>query len=251
MGQTFTKRTTGRPAQWEVAGLEWLAEPIDSGGAAVVAVVSRDESGLTEQRVTTSAPTAKAAADFGRGLAVTHAVDGMRWGQGPPGWSGPGYQGPNEHLIDLPLNGHDTWGEMYAQERLQPLLPDAGLAAADHAAVDRLCERLRDGDFDTGDTPSRLHGDLWSGNVLWSEGGCVLIDPSAHVGHRETDLAALGLFGFSFLDDVLAGYREAVPLADGWADRVALHQLSMILMHAVVFGGGYRRQVADIARRYV
>ena len=49
--------------------------------------------------------------------------------------------------------------------------------------------------FDDGSAPARLHGDLWAGNLLWTADGGVLIDPAAHGGHRETDLAMLALFG--------------------------------------------------------
>lgn len=249
---TFTKHTSGRPARGEVAGLRWLAGAMDSGGALIVGVVSTDDSTLTETRVDSTSPSADAATDFGRRLAITHTLDvPARWGEGPPGWDGAGYQGPNDHLLDLPLTGHDSWGAMYADERLMPLLPESGLRGNDARIVEQLCERLREGNFDTDDAPSRLHGDLWSGNVMWSPEGCVLIDPSAHVGHRETDLAALALFGTPHLDDILDGYQHQYPLADGWRERVPLHYLSMVLMHAVVFGGGYRGQVVDIARRYV
>ncbi len=69
-----------------------------------------------------------------------------------------------------------------------------------------------------------------------------IIDPAAHGGHRETDLAMLALFGCPHLDAVLAAYDEAAPLAEGWRDRVGLHQLFPLLVHTVLFGGGYARQ---------
>jgi fructosamine-3-kinase len=96
--------------------------------------------------------------------------------------------------------------------------------------------------------PSRIHGDCWSGNVLWSGGRGWLIDPAAHGGHRETDLAMLALFGAPFLDRVLASYAEAAPLAAGWRARVPLHQLHPLLVHACLFGAGYAAPVAEAAR---
>jgi fructosamine-3-kinase len=119
------------------------------------------------------------------------------------------------------------------------------------AVIERLATRCADGEFDTGDQPARLHGDLWSGNVLWTHDTAVLIDPAAHGGHREADLAMLALFGAPHLERVLAAYDEAAPLAPGWRERVRLHQVHPLLLHAVLFGGGYGAQAVRAAARYV
>ena len=111
--------------------------------------------------------------------------------------------------------------------------------------------RLADGRLSVPDAePARLHGDLWSGNILWSADGAVLIDPAAHGGHRETDLAMLDLFGLPHLARVLAAYDETWPLDDGWRQRVPLRQLHPLLVHAALFGGGYGAQAVAAARRY-
>jgi fructosamine-3-kinase len=96
--------------------------------------------------------------------------------------------------------------------------------------------------------PSRIHGDCWAGNVLWSGGRGWLIDPAAHGGHRETDLAMLALFGAPHLDRILVGYQDTVPLAAGWRSRVPLHQLHPLLVHACLFGASYRDPVRAAAR---
>ena len=70
-----------------------------------------------------------------------------------------------------------------------------------------------------------------------------LIDPAAHGGHRETDLAMLALFGLPHLDDVLAAYDDERPLRPGWRRRTALHQLYPVGVHAVLFGGHYVAQL--------
>lgn len=79
------------------------------------------------------------------------------------------------------------------------------------------------------DKPARVHGDLWSGNVMWSADSgsveAVLIDPAAHGGHREEDLAMLDLFGMSYLRDILDGYQSVHPLKAGWQERTTLWQL--------------------------
>ena len=146
----------------------------------------------------------------------------------------------------------DSW---YAEDRIAPYLAsahDAGtLDRADVALVERLCERLP-GLAGPPEPPARLHGDLWSGNVLWprrpGRAGACLIDPAAHGGHRETDLAMLALFGLPGLDRVLAAYDDVTPPAPGRPDRVALQQVFPLLVHVVLFGGGYRGQVLAAVR---
>ena len=77
-----------------------------------------------------------------------------------------------------------------------------------------------------------------------------LIDPAAYGGHRELDLAMLALFGLPHLPRVLEAYQEARPLADGWEERIPLHQLFPLLVHAALFGGGYGTRAAEAASRY-
>jgi fructosamine-3-kinase len=88
--------------------------------------------------------------------------------------------------------------------------------------------------------------------VLWGTDGRVwVIDPAAHGGHRETDLAMLALFGMPHLARVLDAYDETAPLGEGWQDRVRLHQLFPLLVHACLFGGGYAARAADAAAGFV
>jgi fructosamine-3-kinase len=148
---------------------------------------------------------------------------------------------------------HATWGAFLATERLDPVaatLRDRGLTTpADDAAFARLVDALRDGRWDDDEPPARVHGDLWQGNVVWTADGATLIDPAAHGGHRESDLAMLALFGLPHLDAVLAGYHEAHPLPRGRQHRVALHQLYPVAVHAVLFGGGYVEQTRRLLHR--
>lgn len=70
-----------------------------------------------------------------------------------------------------------------------------------------------------------------------------MIDPAVYGGHREIDLAMLALFG-GLPEALIAAYEERWPLAAGWRDRIALHQLYPLAAHAVLFGAGYGAQVA-------
>ena len=77
-----------------------------------------------------------------------------------------------------------------------------------------------------------------------------VIDPLAQGAHAETDLAALSVFGQRHLDRIYAGYDEVSPLAAGWRERVGLHQLHMLIIHAFLFGASYGAETASVARRY-
>ncbi|MFF8908530.1 fructosamine kinase family protein [Streptomyces olivaceoviridis] len=229
----------------EVAGLRWLAA---ADAVRVPAVLGHDEHWMVTERVPTGSPDRGAALRFGRALAALHAAGAPRFGAPPP-------DGPEDARIGLaPLrNAPGTdWPGWYAEHRVLPYVRgavDRGTLRPDEAAVfERVCARLPEL-AGPAEPAARLHGDLWNGNVLWGADGEVrLIDPAAHGGHRETDLAMLHLFGCPHLDRVLAGYRRAAPLADGWRDRVGLHQLFPLLVHAVLFGRGYAGQALAAAR---
>jgi fructosamine-3-kinase len=247
----FVKYHPGAPAgffDWEAAGLRWLSD-VD-GGVPCAQVVSVDATSLTLRRLESVAPSSEAADAFGRRLAITHDAGAAEFGAGPDGWDGPGFFGPLAQPLPMSLRTHPGWGDFYAAERLSPMaeLAAARLDAQTRAAIDSVAARCRAGDFDDGDHPARLHGDLWSGNVMWTADGVVLVDPAAHAGHRETDLAMLALFGCPHYDAVLAGYQRVRSLNPGWRNRIGLHQLFPLLAHVVLFGGGYAAQTHAAAR---
>ena len=243
----FRKHGTARALRWEAAGLAWLAA---ADALPVVDVLDVADDHLDLAALTSVPPTAAAARAFGAGLARLHDAGAPAFGAPPPGWDGDGYIG----RLPLVSVSFSTWGECYAQARLAPVgeaLRAAGDLPPDVAAsLDRLTDRLRAGDLDDDDPPARLHGDLWAGNVLWTPAGATLIDPAAHSGHRESDLAMLALFGLPHLDAVVAGYESVHPLRPGWRRRTGLHQLFPVAVHAVLFGGGYVAQTHALLRQW-
>ncbi|WP_372727767.1 fructosamine kinase family protein [Nocardioides sp.] len=225
----------------EARGLRWLAE---AGGVAVPELLAHDHECLILRWVEPGKNTADAAAAFGRSLAVTHGAGAPSYGLVEDGYIG---------KLPLPNRPTETWAEFYAVRRVLPYLKlarDRGAVdAAQAAAIEAVIPRL--GDLVPEEPPARLHGDLWNGNVLWGLDGQVwVIDPAAHGGHRETDLAMLALFGLPHLPRVLDAYDEVAPLAEGWQDRVTLHQLFPLLVHASLFGGGYGARAATLATKH-
>jgi fructosamine-3-kinase len=249
----FVKRRVGAPPGFfevEAAGLRWLRVP---GGVTVVEPLAVEAEALVLPRHPEVLPGPEAAEDLGRRLAVTHAAGAACFGSPPDGWHGDGFIGP----LVLPHRPGTDWAPWYAEHRLLPYLRrahDTGAVTADGSAtIGRVLDRLvaEPGVAGEAEPPARLHGDLWNGNVLWTALGVVLVDPAAHGGHRETDLAMLALFDLPQLPRVLAAYDEAAPLQPGWEERVGLHQLHPLLVHAVLFGGGYGAQAVEVASRYV
>jgi fructosamine-3-kinase len=238
----------------EARGLLWLAE---AGAVPVPGVVSWDESTLVITWVPEGAPDAAAAEQFGRDLARLHAAGADTFGVPWPGVIAGLPLGNDPPRNDPPRNDPpggaavSAWPDWYAEQRLLPFArraADAGsLDTGDVRLVEAVAARAASL-AGPAEPPSRIHGDCWSGNVLWSGGRGWLIDPAAHGGHRETDLGMLALFGAPFLDRIMGSYQEVAPLAAGWRRRIPLHQLHPLLVHVCLFGTAYRSAVVDAAR---
>lgn len=239
----------------EANGLRWLREPGVLTVPEVLAVSDGDDGAgvpnhLVLEWIDTGGdrPSAITEAALGRALARLHQATPATFGREDRRTTGS--RGlPNEPCAD--------WATFYATQRLAPLARlarDGGALPADAiAGLERLdAERLRAvaGDVAAAEPPARLHGDLWAGNrLVGADGRSWLIDPAAHGGHREFDLAMMRLFG-GFGPDCFTAYQAEHPLAPGWEARVPLHQLAPLVVHAVKFGGGYVGASVDAIARY-
>lgn len=183
------------------------------------------------------------------------------------------------------------WAEYRIEPYLEYARNNGSISANGVKIIEKLCGRLQAGHFDHAQPSlvkenrvARIHGDLWSGNIMWvpasecdwvkrdepnqpnqpsqpnqanqnarlgEEVVGVLIDPAAQGGHAECDLACLPVFGQSFLGDIYDGYNQVSALEPGYEERVGLHQLHILMVHAYLFGGGYGYEVVQVARQYV
>ncbi|OJF13843.1 fructosamine kinase family protein [Couchioplanes caeruleus] len=224
----------------EAAGLNWLRE---AGTVPVPEVIVALDKMLALEWVDSGPPTRAGAERFGRELADLHRAGAESFGAAWTGFIGPLPQD------NTPSAG--PWGEWFAERRMRPYLKisaDRGaLSGTDVTLVERVLSGIET--YGGKEPPARIHGDLWPGNVLWGADGRIwLVDPAAHGGHRETDLAQLALFGgVAHLDAVISAYDEVWPLGEGWRERVALHQLHLLLVHTAAFGKQYREAVRAAA----
>jgi fructosamine-3-kinase len=228
----------------EADALRWLAEP---GAVRTPRVLAVADGYLALAWIESGALEEHGAEELGRGLAAMHAAGAPAFG------SFDGRAIVRFGSLALPNAPLGDWANFYAERRLLPLTAMArerrALSAAASRAIERICARMGDlaGPVEQ---PARLHGDLWSGNVMADRSGRPwLIDPAAYGGHREIDLAMLRLFGAPSAR-VFDAYEEATPLALGWRERVELYQLLPLLVHAVLFGGSYGAAAERAALRY-
>ncbi|MDQ6812060.1 MAG: fructosamine kinase family protein [Actinomycetota bacterium] len=242
--KTRTDALTGEYAA-EAAGLQWLAEP---GAIRTPGVLEVGEDYLALEWIGPGRLDAAGAEELGRGLAATHAAGAPRFGEFRQEAAVAGFGS-----LRLSNEPAPDWPTFYAERRLRPLAKIARERGALHCdgidAVQSVCERMAEL-AGPPEPPARLHGDLWSGNVMADAGGRPwLIDPSSYGGHREIDLAMLRLFGAPS-ERVFDAYEELTPLAAGWRERIGLYQLLPLLVHALLFGGSYRASVQSMAQRY-
>jgi fructosamine-3-kinase len=274
--EVFVKAATNQGDEAAVAfaaeanGLRWLAGA--NGGPPVPQVIGVSAEFLVIELIGPQQnPSPDAARRLGEDLARMHAAGAPAFGAPWPGYiaslplvntprdstpldNSPLDNSPRDNSpLDITQASHEEpdWAVWYAERRLLPYLRRArderALPADETRPVEAVIARI--GELaGPPEPPSRIHGDLWSGNVLWSAGRGWPIDPAAHGGHRETDLAMLALFGAPDLAEVLRGYTETVPLAEGWRARVPLHQLHPLLVHVCLFGLSYAPQLIATAR---
>ncbi|HET9931848.1 MAG TPA: fructosamine kinase family protein [Polyangiaceae bacterium] len=249
-GTLFVKANARAPRglfEAEARGLAWLSEASALRIPNVVAVSDPDEpvSYLVLEYIEPGRPARDFDQALARGLAKLHRAGGERLGLDHDNFIG-----------SLPQSNAaaPSWAEFYVSRRLAPLLERAAATGKASYAMRRGFERLFSvlpGLVGPEEPPSRLHGDLWSGNLHVAEDGApCLIDPAVYAGHREMDLAMMRLFG-GFSERVFSAYHEAHPLASGVEERVALYQLYPLMVHVNLFGGSYVTSVERALSRYV
>jgi fructosamine-3-kinase len=181
---------------------------------------------------------------LGRGIAVLHRKTASAYGFHHSNYCG-------NTLQDNTWT--NNWPEFYALRRIESLVKllveKRGLPANEQKVYSKLIDRMPQL-LNHSTMPSLIHGDLWSGNYMYTADGPALIDPACYYADREMELGMMQLFG-GFSPEVWDAYLDEFPLPEGWQQRVSLYQLYHVLNHYLLFGGSYGMQALQIARQYL
>jgi len=140
-----------------------------------------------------------------------------------------------------------NWGLFLGQMRIVPMAKicyERGLLSKEILhRLEMLCRDLYKRIDMSLISPSLLHGDLWSGNILFNMNGATLIDPAIYFGDREMELAFILLFD-TFGETFFGHYSEVFPLSeDFYETKVPLYQLYPLLVHVALYGRSYLSQL--------
>lgn len=237
-GEVVVKQDDAARLAGEADGLRALHGA--RSGLVVPWVLAEGDGWLVMEALVSASRSATSEAALGEGLRRLHAVTGETHGWPVDNACGHTPQ-PNAPMDD---------GRAFQRERR--LLP---LARACHARglldarlrgrIEQLAHELEAWLPDV--PPSLIHGDLWSGNVLFTAAGPAIIDPAVYRHYPDVDLAMLTLFGSPGEAFFEAYWNADAP--DDWPRREALFQLYPLLNHLLLFGGGYRAAVQRAVAR--
>ena len=181
--------------------------------------------------------------EFGKRLAALHRHTNPLFGFQHDNYIGSTFQ-PNPWTID----GVEFFNKHRLRYQAHLAMRKGLLDQSDVKRVETIASRLRD--LVPEQPASLLHGDLWSGNAISdADGAPAIIDPAAHFGWAEAELAMTALFG-AFPKIFYDSYQEINPLDPGFESRYPIYNLYHLLNHLNIFGGGYLGQVKVILRKY-
>ncbi len=146
-----------------------------------------------------------------------------------------------------------NWVLFLSQMRILPMAKlcyDKGaISATTLKRLESLCGELYRRIDMASITPSLLHGDLWSGNILFNMNGAVLIDPALYFGDREMELAFILMFqtfGKSFFE----AYTKQYALSeDFYSLKVPLYQIYPLLVHVALYGSSYTKELEETLKK--
>lgn len=224
----------------EAAGLQALAQ---CGQLRVPEVLHYSHEIIVLELVAIASPNENFWPTLGTGLAALHAKPAPCFG-----FDADNYCGSSPQLNPKTDCGYTFFAEQRLRYQARLAYDSGKLPNSDLCALEALLPRLPE--LIPSQPASLIHGDLWSGNVISDEhGDPVLIDPAAHWGWAEADIAMTLLFG-GFATPFYEAYTDSRSLEPGWRERMPLYNLYHLLNHLNLFGTAYYHDVKQVIARF-
>jgi fructosamine-3-kinase len=217
----------------EVDGLKELSFALEFQDQLLVPkVYNVDEKTLHIEKINSTISSDKNSSLLGKMLAKMHKKVYKQYGYDQDNYIG---LNPQKNRLS------DNWGNFFVEYRLRyqlSLIKDSSVKKRFTKTLDQNQEKLEKFLNNHTKHPSILHGDLWSGNVLYSCDKVYLIDPAVYYGDREVDLAMTQMFG-GFDKAFYDAYEEEYPLCVEYGRKKVIYNLYHYLNHYNLFGRGY------------
>tara|TARA_Y100001954_G_scaffold56460_1_gene60775 strand:- start:2959 stop:3840 length:882 start_codon:yes stop_codon:yes gene_type:complete len=228
----------------EVDGLNKLDQAL---GISTPKIHYFDEDVLILDYIESGREKSKSWFQLGVGLAQVHLIKSDFFGFDYDNYIGRNLQ-VNTQVI---FQNRKSWGEFFFKNRIgfQLDLMLRKRQPEKYSALNLMVRKLEEKIIEkisSDDEPSLIHGDLWSGNVIFDlEENPVLIDPAVYFGNREAEFGMITLFG-GFSPSFFKGYFQEYPLQEGWEKRVQIYQLYHLLNHLNLFGDSYYNSITKL-----
>ncbi|WP_250655375.1 fructosamine kinase family protein [Alkalimarinus coralli] len=219
----------------EAKGLDQLRQALNQCGnhyLRVPNVFKVTETTLETSEIRVQSASQAQMVQLGKGLAQLHHIKQPHYGLNEDNFIG---LNPQANKIS------QNWGDFFVTNRLQYQVSlikqhsvrgefDKILSSLQHKLIDFLnlhCEHA-----------SLVHGDLWSGNVLFDQDSVWLIDPAIYYADREVDLAMTEMFG-GFSRAFYQSYDSEYPRTAAYQQKKVFYNLYHFLNHYNLFGNSY------------
>lgn len=237
------------PADMFITEAHGLQELRKANAIKVPEVILYDKDFILLEFIDTGAKKNDFFEEFGRKFAQLHKFSADEFGFYEDNYIG---STPQKNINDE--NTRRNWTNFYFNKRLlfqYKLAEKNGYTDSEfRKAFEMVTDKIESILQGSEETPSLLHGDLWSGNYMADESGeACLIDPAVYYGNREADLAMTKLFG-GFSQTFYDSYNESFPLQEGWKYRENIYILYHVLNHLNLFGSGYYAHALSLIKFY-
>ncbi len=235
---TFVKTNGSDHKDWlirEAEGLQSLHQQLvvlDNDFIKLPEVIEVNNQKLILEKINQQTPTSTQWFRFGECLAQLHHLE-----QPIYGFKTDNYIGRNSQK-NLLLK---DWGTFFFKYRLLhqvSLIQDKAIQESFCNTLDSKKQSILNLLNDKKIHPSLVHGDLWSGNVLFDENNAWLIDPAVYYADREVDIAMTEMFG-GFSQSFYEGYDAVYLRTDEYRQKKPIYNLYHYLNHYNLFGSSY------------